>query len=99
MMANIMAMTDADVDALVDETDEFSPAEIEVAVQGTLFDAESQRRPVRFVDVQAAVASTRPLAKTFYDDVQRMRVWARENARPTATAPVASDTTALRGPR
>ncbi|GAA2362056.1 AAA family ATPase [Dactylosporangium salmoneum] len=64
----------------------YSGAEIEQVVVAALFDAFSERRPLRREDLQRAAAATVPLSVTQAEKLDAIREWARTRA-VAATAP------------
>lgn len=64
----------------------YSGAEIEQAAVAALFDAFSERRPLRRDDVVRAVAATVPLSVTQAEKLDAIREWAKTRA-VAATAP------------
>ncbi len=76
---------DFDLRALAEAADTFSGAEIEEAVVNALYRAfEDGQRDLTNEDVLAGVREIVPLARSRAKDLQRMRAWARTNARPAA---------------
>lgn len=76
---------DFDVESVVDATNGFSGAEIEAVVVEALYAAfdENEREPTT-QDLIAAAKTTVPLSKTRADELDALREWAKERARPVS---------------
>ena len=70
-----------DLPALVEESRDFSGAEIEEAVISALYDAFAAREPLQSRHVLEALTETVPLARTMEEQIQRLRSWADGRAR------------------
>jgi SpoVK/Ycf46/Vps4 family AAA+-type ATPase len=78
-----------DVDTLAKRTDHFSGAEIEQVVLGAMYEAFGQHRTLRQVDLEDVAFATVPLAVTMEEQIDTLRQWARQRARPaTPTSPI-----------
>jgi SpoVK/Ycf46/Vps4 family AAA+-type ATPase len=75
-----------DLAQLSSSCDGFSGAEIEQAIVAAMYEAFAQEREFTQLDIIAAVKSTLPLSKTMTEQVSALRDWARQRARPAATA-------------
>jgi SpoVK/Ycf46/Vps4 family AAA+-type ATPase len=75
-----------DLAQLANSCDGFSGAEIEQAIIAAMYEAFAQDREFTQLDIIAAVKSTLPLSKTMTEQVSALRDWARQRARPAATA-------------
>jgi SpoVK/Ycf46/Vps4 family AAA+-type ATPase len=75
-----------DLAQLANSCDGFSGAEIEQAIIAAMYEAFAQDREFTQLDIIAAVKSTMPLSKTMTEQVSALRDWARQRARPAATA-------------
>ena len=64
----------------------YSGAEIDAAVQGGLYAAYSEKKPLTTQSLLGALAQTVPLSTTRAEEIQSLREWARTRAVP-ATAP------------
>ena len=76
-LANIDA---ADVEKLVEVSDNYSGAEIEQAVIVALYEAFAERRPATVTDLTEAITNMIPLAVTQAEEVQVIRAWAEVRA-------------------
>jgi SpoVK/Ycf46/Vps4 family AAA+-type ATPase len=75
-----------DLVQLANVCDGFSGAEIEQAIIAAMYEAFAQDREFTQLDIIAAIKSTLPLSKTMTEQVSALRDWARQRARPAATA-------------
>jgi SpoVK/Ycf46/Vps4 family AAA+-type ATPase len=75
-----------DLEQLSRSCDGFSGAEIEQAIIAAMYEAFAQDREFTQLDIIASVKSTMPLSKTMTEQVSALRDWARQRARPAATA-------------
>jgi len=75
-----------DLDALVAEAEGYSGAEIEAAVQASLYAAFTDKKPLTTQTVIEAVRDSVPLSTTRAEDVARLRAWARDRAVPASLA-------------
>jgi SpoVK/Ycf46/Vps4 family AAA+-type ATPase len=75
-----------DLEQLAKSCDGFSGAEIEQAIIAAMYEAFAQDREFTQLDIIASVKSTMPLSKTMTEQVSALRDWARQRARPAATA-------------
>jgi SpoVK/Ycf46/Vps4 family AAA+-type ATPase len=73
------------VDELAAMSEGMSGAEIEQTLVAALFDAYSERRPLRKDDIFRALASVVPLSVTQAEKIEAIRAWANRRA-VTATA-------------
>ncbi|MBM7808309.1 SpoVK/Ycf46/Vps4 family AAA+-type ATPase [Geodermatophilus bullaregiensis] len=64
------------LDALADQSEGYSGAEIEQAVTAGLFDAFAERRPLRGDDLLRALRNMVPLSVTQAEQIQAVREWA-----------------------
>ncbi len=76
----LAAIETAEVDRLVDVSENYSGAEIEQAVVGALYEAFAERRSVTLEDLERAVTNMIPLAVTQSEEVQAIRAWAEVRA-------------------
>lgn len=70
-----------DLERLAKDSPLFSGAEIEQAVKDGMFTAFSQKRRLSESDIDSAIRSTYPLAKTMREGIRDMREWASSRAR------------------
>ncbi len=75
-----------DLEQLATIADGFSGAEIEQALISAMYEAFAQDREFNQLDIIAAIKATLPLSKTMSEQVTALRDWARQRARPAATA-------------
>jgi ATP-dependent 26S proteasome regulatory subunit len=73
-----------DLDALVAASDGMSGAEVEQALIDALYEAFDQGRPLKDADLLAALARMVPLSRAMGPEIERLRTWAREKARPAS---------------
>jgi SpoVK/Ycf46/Vps4 family AAA+-type ATPase len=64
----------------------FSGAEIEQAIIAAMYEAFAQDREFTQLDIIAALKATLPLSRTMMEQVAALRDWARQRARPAASA-------------
>ncbi len=70
-----------DIKKLVEKSNGFSGAEIEEAVNESLFIAYDKNREVETKDIEKALVDTFPLSRTMSDTVKDLRSWAKVRAR------------------
>lgn len=75
-----------DLEQLAKVSDGFSGAEVEQALIAAMYEAFAQEREFTQLDIIAAIKSTMPLSKTMTEQVTALRDWARQRARPAASA-------------
>jgi SpoVK/Ycf46/Vps4 family AAA+-type ATPase len=75
-----------DLEQLAKMSDGFSGAEIEQAIVAAMYEAFAQDREFTQLDIIAALKSTLPLSRTMQEQVTALRDWARQRARPAASA-------------
>ncbi len=75
-----------DLDQLAKVSDGFSGAEIEQAIVAAMYEAFAQDREFTQLDIIAAIKATLPLSRTMTEQVTALRDWARQRARPAASA-------------
>lgn len=75
-----------DTNQLAKVSDGFSGAEIEQALISAMYEAFAQDREFTQLDIIASIKSTLPLSRTMSEQVAAVRDWARQRARPAATA-------------
>ena len=80
-----------DLEKLAEATDGFSGAEIEEAVAATLFDVFDKGQDLSTEAILSSVEATVPLYRTMKEDIERLRDWATDRARPAS----ATQTTGL----
>ena len=79
-----------DLERLAKDSPLFSGAEIEQAVKDGMFNAFSQKRRLSESDVDSAIKSTYPLAKTMREGIRDMREWASARARMASSGDIES---------
>jgi len=98
------ATEEFDIEGIANETSSFSGAEIEQAIVSAMYDAfDDGQRPFTTEDVLRAVRETFPLAVTMREQIDELREWAADRARPASTespgsAPQAREATQARAP-
>lgn len=70
-----------DVNALADQSDGYSGAEIEQAIIDALYDAFDQGRRLATEDILCSLAHQVPLSQTMAESIDALREWARVRAR------------------
>jgi ATP-dependent 26S proteasome regulatory subunit len=75
---------DFDLDHLAEAAKGYSGAEIDAAVQGALYTAYSEKKPLATQALLDALAQTVPLSTTRAEEIDAMREWARTRAVPAA---------------
>jgi len=70
------------LDHLVKMTKDWSPAEIEQAVNGGLIEASSQGRTLSTEDITQQIDAIVPLSKTMKEQIKNIRDWAWDRATP-----------------
>lgn len=73
-----------DLKKLAEASDGFSGAEIEEAVVAALFDVFDKKQDLSTDAILSSINSTVPLSKTMKEDIDRLREWARDRARPAS---------------
>ena len=73
-----------DLKKLAEASDGFSGAEIEEAVVAALFDVFDKKQELSTDAVLASINSTVPLSKTMKEEIDRLKEWARDRARPAS---------------
>ncbi len=73
-----------DLQRLAQAADGFSGAEIEEAVVASLFDVFDKSSDLTTESILASVQSTVPLSRTMKEEIERLRDWAGERARPAS---------------
>lgn len=74
----------ANVQVLVEKSNGFSGAEIEQAVISALFDAFDAEVPLGIDHLVKSLNDTVPLSKTMTEDIENLRKWAKNRARPAS---------------
>jgi ATP-dependent 26S proteasome regulatory subunit len=69
------------VDALGEELEHFSGAELEQVVTGALFRAFARQHDLTDIDLRAAARETTPLAVLYEEKIQALRTWGKTRAR------------------
>ena len=75
---------DFDLKKLAQESDGFSGAEIEEAVVAALFDVFDKGQELTTDAVLASINATVPLSRTMKEEIDGLREWARDRARPAS---------------
>lgn len=74
-----------DLERLAKQAEGFSGAEIEQAIISALFDAFDLGREVRTAEILQAMQSSVPLSITMREELERLRHWAQDRARPASS--------------
>lgn len=77
-----------DLSKLADESEGFSGAEIEEAVVAALFDVFDHQKELGTEPILNVINSSVPLSRTMREDIDRLRDWARDRARPSSLRPI-----------
>jgi hypothetical protein len=80
-----------DLIQMVENSHDFSGAEIEEAIISALYDAFYTRQDLTTEHVLAALQETVPLAKTMSEKITAQRTWAKGRARNASVTRVAGD--------
>src|SRR6478735_3063518 len=80
-----------DLDQVASAAREYSGAEIEAAVQTTLYAAFSSKQTVSTQGLLDALKSTVPLSVTRSEEIQELRAWASQRAVPASQADVKAE--------
>jgi SpoVK/Ycf46/Vps4 family AAA+-type ATPase len=75
-----------DIGQLANVCDGFSGAEIEQVLIAAMYEAFAQGREFTQLDIIAASRATLPLSRTMTEQVNALREWARQRARPAAAS-------------
>lgn len=75
-----------DADQLAKISDGYSGAEIEQAIIAAMYDAFAHNREFTQLDIIAAIRATFPLSRTMTEQVEALRKWAQQRARPASDA-------------
>ncbi len=75
-----------DIEQLAKLSEGFSGAEIEQALVAAMYDAFAQDREFTQLDIIAALKSTQPLSRTMTEQVNALREWAHQRARPASSS-------------
>jgi SpoVK/Ycf46/Vps4 family AAA+-type ATPase len=65
----------------------FSGAEIEQAIISAMYDSFFESREVTTRDIMLALQETVPLSRTMRENIERLRAWAADRARPASPVP------------
>lgn len=75
-----------DTEQLAKISEGFSGAEIEQAIIAAMYEAFAQDREFTQLDIIAAIKATLPLSRTMTEQVNSLRDWARQRARPASAS-------------
>jgi SpoVK/Ycf46/Vps4 family AAA+-type ATPase len=73
-----------DLTTLAMASDGLSGAEIEQAVIAGLYEAFDKNRPLAMTDLLDVLQETVPLSQMMQEDIEALRTWARQRARPAS---------------
>ena len=76
---------DFDLDRLSLASGGYSGAEIEAAIKAAMYAAFSEKKAVKTETILQEIASTTPLSATRAEDIEALRAWAADRARPATT--------------
>jgi SpoVK/Ycf46/Vps4 family AAA+-type ATPase len=76
---------DFDVDRLSLASGGYSGAEIEAAIKSAMYAAFSEKKALKTEAILQEIASTMPLSATRAEDIEALRAWAADRARPATT--------------
>jgi len=74
-----------DLERLAEQAEGFSGAEIEQAIISAMYDAYDAGREVETADILQAMQCSVPLSVTMREGLERLRLWARDRARPASS--------------
>ncbi len=77
---------DFDMNELGAACEGFSGAEIEQVLIAAMYESFAKDRDIQQADILAAIKETQPLSRTMTEQVTALRDWARQRARPAASA-------------
>jgi len=75
---------DFDLDRIADAAKGYSGAEIDAAVQGALYAAYSEKKPLTTQSLLDAISRTVPLSTTRAEEIEALRQWASSRAVPAS---------------
>jgi SpoVK/Ycf46/Vps4 family AAA+-type ATPase len=75
-----------DMDKLVAASQGYSGAEIEAAVQASLYASFTDQKPLSTQTILEALEDSVPLSVTCEEDIAALRAWAKERAVPASLA-------------
>jgi SpoVK/Ycf46/Vps4 family AAA+-type ATPase len=84
---------DFDLEKAASAAQGYSGAEIDAAVQGALYGAYSEKKPLSTQSLLNALAQTVPLSTTRAEEIAALREWARTRAVPASVRDAGSITT------
>ncbi|PSF30539.1 hypothetical protein C7H19_23800, partial [Aphanothece hegewaldii CCALA 016] len=73
------------LDSLIDQTPDFSGAEIKSVVEDAAINAFYEGKKISYEDLKNAITKTIPLALTKAEQIQSIRNWAATSARTAST--------------
>jgi len=82
---------DFDGKRLASESEGFSGSEIEQSIISAMYEAFTEGRELNTEDVRKALSDTVPLSQTMEEQVEELRRWAKNRARPASTDTKLSD--------
>ena len=77
--------TDFDLDRLSLASGGYSGAEIEAAIKAAMYTAFSEKKALKIETILQEIANTTPLSATRAEDIEALRAWAADRARPATT--------------
>src|ERR1700739_901898 len=83
---------DFDLDQIAAAARGYSGAEIDAAVQGALYAAYSEKKPLSTQHLLTAIAQTVPLSTTRAEEIATLRDWAKTRAVPASARDAKSST-------
>lgn len=72
---------DWDLSPLVQKSLEFSGAEIEHSIVEAMYSSFYNKKPLRLIDIESAMANIVPLSTTYKENLENLRSWAKNRAR------------------
>jgi hypothetical protein len=80
---------DFDIDILVDCSDKFTGAEIESAIEASMYEAFSDhKREIKTSDIMLSLSESVPISKLMENEIQYLREWAKNRARSASMLPI-----------
>jgi len=82
-------INDFDLDLLVDCSDKFTGAEIESAIEASMYEAFSDsKREIQTSDIMLSLNESVPISKLMENEIQYLKDWAKHRARSASMLPI-----------
>jgi len=79
-----------DIDLLAEKSNTFTGAEIESAIESSMYDAFSEKREFTTGDILMSLSNSVPISKLMEDEINFLRDWAKNRARNASVLPIIS---------